>query len=101
MAELVQELSVHVQENAGGDYRNPTSFGLPGRGTGRAKYANTNYNIDVRVYDDLSVQARVSGSLVSNVLKNRYSTIFVLNPSDFRFSIGNNSKPSYPARQRS
>lgn len=96
MAELVQELNVHVQENAGGDYRTATSFGLPGRGTGRAKYANTDYDIGVRVYDDLSVQARVNGSFVSNVLKNRYSVIFLLNPSDFRFSSGNNSKPSYP-----
>lgn len=97
MAELVQELSVHVAESAGSDYRTPTSFGLPGRDGGRAKYTNTDYTIGVRVYDDLTVQARVNGSFVSNVLKNTYSVIFLLNPSDFRFSSGSNSKPSYPS----
>ena len=86
MAELVQELSVHVQESAGSDYRTPTSFGLPGYGTGRAKYANTDYTVALRIYDDLSVSARVNGSFTSNVLKNLYPVTFVLNPKAFTFT---------------
>lgn len=96
MAELVQELSVPVRENAGSNYRTPTSFGLPGYGTGRAKYCHTNYTIGIRVYDDLSVQARINGSFTSIVLKANYPVAFVLNPSDFRFSLSD-SNLTYPS----
>lgn len=96
MAELVQELSVHVAESAGGDYRTPTSFGLPGFGTGRAKYCNTDYTVSLKVYDDLSVQARVNGTFTAQVLVNLYPVAFVINPSDFRFSI-DGGRLTYPS----
>lgn len=86
MAELVQELSVHVQESAGDDNQTQTSFGLPGSGTGHAKYCNTDYYVDVHVYDDLSVQAKVHGSFTATVLANNYEVAFVLNPAAFEFS---------------
>lgn len=96
MAELVQELSVTVREDAGGDYRTPTSFGLPGYGTGHAKYCHTNYTLGIRVYDDLSVQTRINGSFTCNVLKSNYPVAFVLNPSDFRFTLSGNNL-TYPS----
>jgi hypothetical protein len=96
MAELVQELSVPVREDAGGDYRNPTSFGLPGYGTGHAKYCHTNYTIGIHVYEDLSVQTRINGSFTCNVLKADYPVAFVLNPSDFRFTLSG-SNLTYPS----
>lgn len=91
MAELVQEISVKVKEDAGSSYGNATSFGLPGQGTGHAKYVNTDYTVGVRVYDDLSVQLRINGSFTATVLKNVYRVAFVANPSDFRFSLSGGS----------
>lgn len=96
MAELVQELSVHVRESAGSDYRAATSFGLPGYGTGRAKYCNTDYTVALHIYDDLSVQAKVDGTFTSNVLKAVYPVALVLNTSDFRFSLSGGHL-SYPS----
>lgn len=88
MAALIQETSAHVVESAGSDYHSPTSFGLPGYGTGHAKFANTDYTVYVRVYEDLSVQVRCAGTFsCSYVLSNNYPSILVTNPSNFSFSI--------------
>lgn len=96
MAELVQELSVHVQESAGSDYRTATSFGLPGYGTGRAKFCNTDYYVELHVYDDLSVQGRAHGTFTTQALDNDYPVAFVLNPQNFSFSLSN-SHLTYPS----
>lgn len=97
MAALIQETSAHVVESAGSDYRSPTSFGLPGYGTGRAKFTNTDYTVYVRVYEDLSVQVRCAGTFTCpDVLANYYPSILVTNPSAFSFSVSGGHL-SYPA----
>lgn len=97
MAALIQETSAHVVESAGSDYRSPTSFGLPGYGTGRAKFTNTDYTVYVRVYEDLSVQVRCAGTFTCpDVLANDYPSILVTNPANFAFSVSGGHL-SYPS----
>lgn len=87
MAEVVQELTKHVEESSGSDFRTNTSFGLPGYGTGHAKFCNTNYDVQLRVYDDLSVQCRVHGQFTCpNVLNNHYDSVLVICPAAWKWS---------------
>lgn len=87
MATLVDEIEVHIVEDAGDDFRTNTSFGLPGQGTGRAKFCDTNYYQQVRVYDDMSVQLRTHGNFhCDSVLSNLYDIQWATCGHDFRWA---------------
>lgn len=86
MAALIQEISKNVVESAGSDYHTNTSFGLPGNLGGHAKFCNTNYTVDIRVYDDLSVQCRTHGNFhCGSVLANHYPSILYVNKDDWNW----------------
>ncbi len=92
MANLVDEIEVHIQESAGSDYRSNTSFGLAGQGTGRAKFCDTDYYQQVRVYDDLSVQLRSHGRLYCpSVLPAIYDCQWATCPQDFSWVLDDTS----------
>ena len=85
MANIVQEISVHVVEDSGtssaGAVGKPTSIGLPGSGGQAPRYCNTNYYVDVRVYDDLGVSVRLHGNAnAANIIAGDYHTIIVQAP---------------------
>lgn len=97
MADIVQKISTHVVEDSGADFRNNTSFGLPGYGTGRAKFMDTDYYVDIHVYDDRTVQARLHGNFHGDsVLNGSYPSILLVNPNSWSWSYANN-RPVIPA----
>ena len=84
MPTLIQEVSKHVVESSGSDFRTNTSFGLPGNNGGHAKFCNTDYTVTVRVYDDLSVTCRVAGTFhCPSVLANIYESILKVCPDNW------------------
>lgn len=91
MANLVQEIDVPVVEDSGtstpGGVGNRTSMGLPGSGGQTPRYCNTNYHVQVHVYDDLSVQVRTYGTFTApNIIASDYPVIFIMNARSFGWS---------------
>lgn len=94
MANLVQEISVHVVEDSGtssaGAVGNPTSVGLPGSGGQTPRYCNCDYYVDVHVYDDLSVQMRLHGSAIApNIIASDYPVQLVFSANNGSWSYAN------------
>lgn len=94
MAELVGTITVQVNQD-----RNtpPTCFALPGYAA-NAVYCNTDWDVTVKVYDDMSVYMNIAGSCtVNDIISSNYPSIIVACPHDWDWIVNVGSAPTYPA----
>lgn len=82
MAQLRGHEVVHVQQNSGTP---PTCFALPGAGGIAASWSNTNFDVHVAVYDDLSVYVGLNGNVNDSVVPNTYPVKMCVDENDWNW----------------
>lgn len=99
---VIGEFRTGERKNTGtGSSAAPTSFGLPAIRPYIIAYCNTDYDVLLRVYSDLSIYARVSGRIFQDhIVMANYPVAFYISKHDWQWGINANGLYTIPAAQR-